>query len=408
MGGAGANDPAVVAAFHRALWRDGLVVALLALGVLVVWQLSRRRQFRQALSTAGNPDRLDTPVSLEPPARRFLRVSFGLLWVFDGILQGQASIPLGMIPRVVRPAAAGSPAWIRAMVGSASAVWTSHPVTAAASAVWIQVGIGLWLLVGGRGMLSQWAGAASVVWGLVVWVLGEAFGSIFAPGLSWMFGAPGPVLFYVAAGALIVLPESVWASPAPGRWLLRALGVFFVGMAALQAWPGRGYWQGSNHPGRVAGSLNRMLAAMAATPQPHLLASAVRLFADFDGAHGWAVNLFVVVALFAVGSALVSNRHDLVGAGVIGALVLCAADWLLVQDLGFMGGTGTDPNSMVPMALLLISGHMARVPRPAIPDLPGWTVRLRSDPAYAVRASAAAAAMGVTVLGAVPMLLAAL
>ena len=35
----------------------------------------------------------------EPAARRLLRVSFGFIWVFDGILQGKSSMPLGMIPR---------------------------------------------------------------------------------------------------------------------------------------------------------------------------------------------------------------------------------------------------------------------------------------------------------------------
>ena len=76
-------------------------------------------------------------------------------------------------------------------------------------------------------------------------MFGEAFGSIFAPGLSWMFGAPGAVLFYVVAGLLVALPVEVWATPRIGRIILRAMGLFFVGMAVLQAWPGRGFWKGS-------------------------------------------------------------------------------------------------------------------------------------------------------------------
>jgi hypothetical protein len=60
--------------------------------------------------------------------------------------------------------------------------------------VWIQVGIGLWLLVAVRGWWSRGAGLASVAWGLMVWIWGESFGGIFAPGLSWLTGAPGAVL----------------------------------------------------------------------------------------------------------------------------------------------------------------------------------------------------------------------
>ena len=100
---------------------------------------------------------------------------------------------------------------------------------AAAASVWIQIGIGLWLLIVPRGRWSRLGGLASLGWGLVVWVFGEAFGGIFAPGLTWLFGAPGAVLFYCAAGALIALPERVWATARPGRIVLRVLGVFFVG-----------------------------------------------------------------------------------------------------------------------------------------------------------------------------------
>ena len=87
---------------------------------------------------------------------------------------------------------------------------------AGASAVWIQVGIGIWLIVAARGPLSRLAGLVSVGWGLVVWVFGEAFGGIFAPGLTWLFGAPGAVLIYAVAGALIALPERAWHTPSAG------------------------------------------------------------------------------------------------------------------------------------------------------------------------------------------------
>jgi hypothetical protein len=57
-----------------------------------------------------------------------------------------------------------------------------HPIEAAA-AVWIQAGLGLWLLVAAEGWWSPPGGLASVVWGVIVW----AFGGIFAPGLTWLF-----------------------------------------------------------------------------------------------------------------------------------------------------------------------------------------------------------------------------
>ena len=70
------------------------------------------------------------------------------------------------------------------------------------------------------------------------------------------------------------------------------------------------------------------------------------------------MNLFVVIALAAIGAALLAGRPRLRPPAVLAAGVLsCLADvWVLVQDFGFLGGLGTDPNSMVPTILLLAAG----------------------------------------------------
>ena len=80
------------------------------------------------------------------------------------------------------------------------------------------------------------------------------------------------------------------------------MGLFLIGMAVLQAWPGRGFWQGTAHgqPGTLAG----MTQSMAPTPQPHFLSAWVSAFTAFDEAHGFAVNLFAVVALAVTGAAV--------------------------------------------------------------------------------------------------------
>jgi hypothetical protein len=80
-----------------------------------------------------------------------------------------------------------------------------------------------------------------------------------------------------------------FSGPRLGRWILAAMGAFWVGTAVLQAWPGRGFWQGHATRGPTPGTLTSMLRGMAATLQPHLLSSWVSAFAGFDAAHGWAV-----------------------------------------------------------------------------------------------------------------------
>jgi len=42
--------------------------------------------------------------------------------------------------------------------------------------------------------------------------------------------------------------------------------------------------------------------------------------------------------------------------------VFCLADWVLIEDLGFFGGLGTDPNSMIPFILLFTAGYLGLAP----------------------------------------------
>jgi cytochrome oxidase Cu insertion factor (SCO1/SenC/PrrC family) len=408
------SDPTVVAAFKAALVHQGLI-ALLIFALLGLAWVTVRVLF-PAAAAAGPVAQAPAPVLAEPVWRRVLRIGFGLLWVFDGILQAQPKMAVGLPSQVIEPIAASSPRWVQQVVNWAGTNWSYHPMQAGAASVWIQVGIGIWLLVAARGPLSRLAGLASVGWGLVVWVFGESFGGIFAPGLTWMFGAPGAVLIYAVAGALIALPERAWRSPWLGRLMTAGPGTFLVGMAVLQAWPGRGFWQGTagGQPGTLAG----MTGTMAQTPQPGFLSAWVNAFTAFDQAHGFAVNLVVVAALAVTGAAFLSGRPRLIRPVLAGFIVLCLADWVLVEDLGFLGGLGTDPNSMIPFVLLATAGYLAVARAPAAAAEPaavqpatpaGWRERLRaaavprSVASAGIRSVASVGAIGVIILGAAPM-----
>ncbi|HEY6792466.1 MAG TPA: SCO family protein [Trebonia sp.] len=344
--GVSPTDPTLEAAFRSALIHQGLLAAAIIVVLLLLWGASRN----------WVPVAAPAAPAAEPSARRVLRVGFGLLWVLDGILQAQPQMPGGLPSEVIQPAAQSSPGWVQDIVGVGGSLWSNHPIQLAAASVWIQVGIGLWLLVAVRGQSSRAAGLTSAAWGLVVWVWGESFGGIFAPGLSWLTGAPGSALLYCVAGALIGLPVAAWGTRRTGRLLLAGTGLFFIGMAVLQAWPGRGFWQGTLHgqPGPLGGMINEM----SQLSQPHVLERLVSAFASFDAAHGFAVNLFAVIALAVIGAALLTSRRRVVLGAVIAAGVLCLAIWVLIQDLGVFGGVGTDPNSMIPIVILLAAGYL--------------------------------------------------
>jgi cytochrome oxidase Cu insertion factor (SCO1/SenC/PrrC family) len=415
--GVNVNDPTVIAAFKSALLHQGLI-ALLIFGLLgLAWVIVRAWWPSAAQPGEHTGPAGPSAATAEPSWRQVLRIGFGLLWVFDGILQAQPKMAIGLPSQVIQPTAASSPHWVQHLVNWAGTNWSYHPMQAGAAAVWIQIGIGIWLVAAPLGRWSRLAGLVSVGWGLVVWVFGESFGGVFAPGLTWLFGAPGAVLIYAVAGALIALPERVWRDPRLGQAILTGLGLFLVVMAVLQAWPGRGFWQGISHGQR--GTLAGMTHDMAQTPQPGFTSAWVSAFTRFDEAHGFAVNLFAVVALALIGAAFLTGRRRLARPALIAFTVLCLADWVLIEDFGIFGGLGTDPNSMIPFVLLAVSGYLALAPgtapatepATASPAAPALSWRDRVRPASLRRSVATASlgtvasvgALGLIILGAAPM-----
>ena len=92
--------------------------------------------------------------------------------------------------------------------------------------------------------------------------------------------------------------------------------------------------------------------------------------------------------------AFLTGQRRLVRPAVIAFAVLCLADWVLIEDFGFFGGLGTDPNSMLPFALLAVGGYLALKPGPADrrrsqparqPAAAGWRERFRPAVAAPVR-----------------------
>ena len=97
-------------------------------------------------------------------------------------------------------------------------------------------------------------------------------------------------------------------------------------------------------------------------------------------------------------------------------IVLGLADWVFIEDFGFLGGVGTDPNSMPPLLLLVTGGYLAVVRAPASTEVPapaaegataaaaagrpGWAT---VDSGYAGRLALAAGALFVVLVGSVPM-----
>src|SRR5438128_155872 len=119
--GLNAADPAIMAAFRSALLHQGVIAALIFVLLWLVWGASRG--WVEARPGAGRE-------WTEPRGRRLLRVGFGLLWIFDGILQAQPKMAAGLPSQVIEPTAASSPAWVQHVVNWGGTAWSYHPVQA--------------------------------------------------------------------------------------------------------------------------------------------------------------------------------------------------------------------------------------------------------------------------------------
>jgi cytochrome oxidase Cu insertion factor (SCO1/SenC/PrrC family) len=323
---------------HSALW---LLLAGTAMGLATWWMAARQpARFERTRTVVFGPAAAQR--HNEPAARRFLRISLGVLWIVDGALQAQPNMPSAFGRDMLAPGLAGSPPWLASLVGPLARTWTRHPVVSDAATVWVQVGLGVVLLVGGSGLLMRLALWASVAWGLVVWVGGEFAGGLFSPGAGWLVGAPGAVLVYVLAAGLLMAPWRWWESGRAGLFARRSVGGWILLGAALQALPWEGYWS--------ARRFAAPFAVGAARPQPWVLRQPITALASWTAAHPVLANAVLVGLLVVVGAGLLFSRAP---GFVYGGLALCAATWWLAQDFGVLGGTATDPNTALPLALVL-------------------------------------------------------
>ncbi|NNN08557.1 MAG: SCO family protein [Acidimicrobiaceae bacterium] len=352
MGGGGYsnNNPIVANAFTHSvlvtcmLWIIGIAF------VVMVFAVVTRGVLRFNLSEKGLN---------EARSRSYLRWAFGAMWLFDGILQFQVSMPLGLANNVVQPATAGTPGWLHALMLHGISLWNAHPIALADATAWIQVGIGVLLLVSNGG-IGRVAATLSVGWAGMIWLIGNGAGGIFQTSSNILFGWPGATFFYVVAGVWLALtPENFPErfSRVTLRFVAALLGVALV----LQVLPNRQFWHGGN-----SNALTTMTQSMVKTPQPHWLAYVVTKFGVLAGTLGGGFNLIIIfwLAVSAVGLWLSPIRQWRWPVWLVasGAIVF----WVGAQDGAIFGGLATDLNSLVPLAVLTLCASPTLVRRPAL------------------------------------------
>ena len=385
MGGSlGTSSTYVTHRFNTALWHQLGLITLLILAVVVVSLLFLRRKG------------IESGPSGEPMPRKILRLGFGGLWVIAGLLQLQPQMPIGLPTAVISPMASNAPHWVQSMVNFGTNAWLRHPIVGAAAVVWLQLGLGLWLLFADRGWLSRSAGWASAAWAAGIWIFGNAIGALFVAPLSWMNGAPGAPLFYCAAGVALGLPATWWHNEVWLKRCARAFGILLAYFAVLQAWPGRGFWGGGTT--KDPGAITAMAQAMGGVHQPALTTTIQNHVATFALHGSWFINLVVVVGLGVAGIGFLRASKPSVSLAARVYLILALLDWIFIQDLGVFGGLATDVNSMLPSALVGVTIWSAFLATSSAP-----AVTLSEKPAPLARRVGAFSAIAMFLVGALPM-----
>jgi len=279
--------------------------------------------------------------------RRHLQISLAALWLLDGALQCQPIMFSQEFARkILVPAGHGQPSALATPLHAIAALVSAHPALANGSFAIIQIALGLGILVR---RFTRVALTASIVWALLVWIVGEGIGGL-AAGATMLTGAPGAALLYAVIATLAWPTRDRQRDYRPSPLALPVWCTLWLTGAGLQLVAGND----------TATSFTMMLRA-AQSSSPGWIAAIDRHLARFR-LPGWAaagvIALYVLVAIWALVPGW--TRQLSVGIGVFIALV----GWLLFQGLGDLtSGHATDPNSGPLIALLALAVIGAAHPR---------------------------------------------
>jgi hypothetical protein len=293
-----------------------------------------------------------------PELRRKLQLVLASIWLLDGMLQLQAffftrAFGHQMIPMT----AAGNPSLIASPITWSGTLIAHHAVLADSFFAIFQVVIALGIAWRAT---TRVALAASIVWSLGVWWVGEGLGGVISGAANPVNGAPGAVMLYALLAVLL------WPGDRAGRnpsfTAARMVGEPVAKALWFVLWASLAYFAllGEN---RSSQGLSSLIGAEAAG-EPSWVASLDRHSASLVDHRGLAVMvvLAVLLALVAIGTFLPARAAN---ATLVAAIVLGIAIWIVGENLGALFTNGaTDVNSG-PLLVLLSLAYWRRGADPA-------------------------------------------
>jgi hypothetical protein len=291
-----------------------------------------------------------------------MQLALAAVWLLDAVLQMQPFMFTRGFGEMISATAQGNPAVIFHSVSWAGSEISAH--TAEANSVFLAIQLLLALGIAWRPTVKV-ALAASFVWSIGVWWIGEGLGGILTSSASAVSGAPGAVILYGFL-AIVVWPvredtDSVAVGDATRSVAGERLGRVPASIAWFVLWGSLAYFELQSavlDPSDVSGSVIGMEAG-----EPRWLTSVDSGTVSLLSRHALGVSVSIAIVLMAIAVAGCTTER-FVRWSVLAAVVFAAVIWVAAENFGgILTGTATDPNTGPLLALVAIAYWPARQPR---------------------------------------------
>jgi hypothetical protein len=294
---------------------------------------------------------------------RGVQLALAGFWTIDALLQLQPpNFTGGLVSDTILGNAENQPQPIYGSLVAASHLLARHAVALNIAIIAIQL-----LIAAGLAWprTVKPALAASAVWALGVWWLGEGFGGVFAGKATLLVGAPGPALLY-AVLAVVAWPRdrrwcetTIAAAGALGERATRGLWVMlWVGGALLRITP---FWFAPVYA--LAGDFQLGL-----DQEPHWLFTINETLSRFATAAGLPLVIAIAIVEAAIGLGMLTRYRR---SFLVGGMIVTVVYWAVGQQFAqIFTGDATDVGAG-PLYILLALSLWPRATREQSPSAEG-------------------------------------
>lgn len=272
-----------------------------------------------------------------------IRLVLGILWIVDGILQFQPEMPYGFLSVVIEPSIqAINNVGVEKFLMIGYNIWLLHPFQFDALSGSLQIFIGVAYLLNRSTKALKYISFISIIWALVIWIFCEGLGGIPESGVSLLTGFPGSALIYIILAVPYISLKLGNIKNLQKYFIYTVSAIFLIG-GILQLIPGNTFWT----KGQLAYDIYMNINQQGENPIVYVILNHTYVYLLFRENY---LNIFMFLLMIASGLFILLHIRT----GLILATVFVGLTWLLFQDMGIYILPATDPNTGLPLLLVLV------------------------------------------------------